>query len=90
LPTLMGADTRAINQNLVTRTIETGYGFSGQLDTGIGKHTLTSITAYRNFANNEIRDGDFYSQPYIGAPQSHDTGPQTGWSFSQELRIASP
>ncbi|MFX8051647.1 hypothetical protein ABTK77_20150, partial [Acinetobacter baumannii] len=40
LPTLMGADTRAINQNLVTRTIETGYGFSGQLDTGIGKHTL--------------------------------------------------
>ncbi|WP_379542857.1 TonB-dependent receptor [Novosphingobium piscinae] len=90
LPTLRGADSRTINQNLVTRTIETGYGFSGQLDAGIGDHTLTSITAYRNFANNEIRDGDFYPQAYIGVPQLHDTGPQTGWSFSQELRIASP
>ena len=90
LPTLQGADTRAINQNLVTRTIETGYGFSGQFDVGLGDHTLTSITAYRNFANNEIRDGDFYPQAYIGTPQSHDTGPQTGWNWSQELRIASP
>jgi len=90
LPALRGKDSRTINQNLITRTIETGYGFSGQLDAGIGDHTLTSITAYRNFANNEIRDGDFYPQAYIGAPQSHDTGPQTGWSFSQELRIASP
>ncbi len=90
LPTLRGDQTRQVNQNLVTRTIETGYGFSGQLDAEIGTQTVTSITAYRNFANNEIRDGDFYSQAYIGAPQSHDTGPQTGYTFSQELRLTSP
>ncbi len=90
LPTVAGDETRSVNQNLVTRTIETGWGFSGQLDAQLGQHTLTSITAYRNFANNEIRDGDFYPQAYIGAPQSHDTGPQTGWSFSQEVRLQSP
>ena len=90
LPTLRGDKTRAINQNLVTSTIETGYGFSAQADIELGSQTVTSITAYRNFANNEIRDGDFYPQAFIGAPQSHDTGPQTGHTFSQELRLTSP
>ena len=90
LPTLAYDKTRTVNQNLITRTIETGYGFSGQFDVGVGEHTITSITAYRNFANNEIRDGDFYPQAFIGAPQSHDTGPQTGHTFSQELRLTSP
>jgi iron complex outermembrane recepter protein len=90
LPTLNGNKTRAVNQNLVTRTIETGYGFSAQADVELGNQTVTSITAYRNFANNEIRDGDFYPQAYINPPQSHDTGPQTGHTFSQELRLTSP
>ncbi len=90
LPTLKGDETRAVNQNLVTRTIETGYGFSAQADIELGTQTITSITAYRNFANNEIRDGDFYPQAYISAAQSHDTGPQTGHTFSQELRLTSP
>ena len=90
LPTLLGDQTRTINQNLITRTIEKGYGFSAQLDAEVGRHTITSITAYRNFANNELRDGDFYPQAFIGAPQSHDTGPQTGYTFSQELRLTSP
>ena len=90
LPLIRGNKTRTVNQNLVTRTIETGYGFSGQFDAEVGNQTVTSITAYRNFANNELRDGDFYPQPFIGAPQSHDTGPQTGYTFSQELRLASP
>lgn len=90
LPTLRGDETRAVNQNLVTRTIEEGYGFSGQLDAEVGDHTVTSITAYRNFANNEIRDGDFYPQAFISPPQSHDIGPQTGDTFSQELRLTSP
>ena len=90
LPTLRGDETRTINQNLVTRSLVTGYGFSAQFDAEVSDQTVTSITAYRNFANNEIRDGDFYPQPFIGAPQSHDTGPQTGYTFSQELRLTSP
>ena len=90
LPTLQFDKTRTVNQNLITRTIETGYGFSGQLDAELGNQTITSITAYRNFANNEIRDGDFYPQAFISAPQSHDFGPQTGHTFSQEFRLTSP
>ena len=90
LPTLNGDKTRTINQNLVTRTIETGYGASGQADVELGDLTFTAITAYRNFRNREIRDGDFYPQPYIGVPQSHDDGPQTGHTFTQELRLTSP
>ena len=90
LPTLQGDRTRRINQNLVTSTIEEGWGISAQFDVSLGAQTVTSITSYRNFANNEIRDGDFYPQPYIGVPQSHDTGPQTGDTFTQELRLTSP
>jgi iron complex outermembrane recepter protein len=90
LPTPLGDATRTIAQDLVTRTIETGYGFSAQLDAELGSHTLTSITAYRNWKNNEVRDGDFLPAAYIGFNQLHDVGPQTGDTFSQELRLTSP
>ena len=90
LPLLQGNKTRLVNQNRVNRTTETGYGFSGQIDAELGDQTVTSITAYRNFVSTEFRDGDFYPQAYIGAPQSHDFGPQTGYTFSQELRLTSP
>ena len=99
LPTLRGAATRTIDQNLVTSTRETGYGFSLQADVDAGPVTFTSITAYRNYANTEIRDGDWLPQPYVnatvagatfGLQQLHDDGPQTGHTWSQELRLTSP
>ena len=90
LPILEGDKTRGINQNLVTRTEETGYGFSLQADIELGTQTITSITAYRNYKNTEIRDGDWLPQAYIGVQQLHDDGPQTGNTFSQELRLTSP
>ncbi|CAN5390633.1 TonB-dependent receptor [soil metagenome] len=90
LPTPLGDKTRTVAQNLVTATKETGYGFSLQGDFTIGQHTVTSITAYRNWKNTEIRDGDWLDQAYIGFTQLHDFGPQTGHTFSQELRLTSP
>lgn len=90
LPTPLGDRTRAVNQNLVTRTKEEGYGASLQIDTELGTQTVTSITAYRDYRNTEIRDGDFLPQAYVGFNQLHDTGPQTGNTFSQELRLTSP
>ncbi|QQV77464.1 TonB-dependent receptor [Sphingomonas aliaeris] len=97
LPTPRGNEGREISQDLVTRTKETGYGFSLQGDLDLGSVTLTSITAYRNYKNTEIRDGDFLAQAYSDratAPRSnlnqlHDFGPQTGDTFSQELRLTS-
>ncbi|SFP60287.1 TonB-dependent receptor [Sphingomonas rubra] len=90
LPTPRGDETRQVNQNLVTRTKEEGYGVSLQLDTELGTQTVTSITAYRDYRNTEIRDGDFLPSAYVGFNQLHDTGPQTGHTFSQELRLTSP
>ena len=91
LPAPRGPGTRQIAQNLVTRTIERGYGGSLQGDLDVGAvGTVTSITAYRRFDNREIRDGDFLPAAYIGFNQLHDDGPQTGNTFSQEIRLTSP
>ena len=87
---LDGDRTRTIRQNLITRTEEESYGISAQLDVELGAHTFTSITAWRRYDNNEIRDGDWINAPYAGQAQLHDLGPQTGKTFSQELRITSP
>ena len=90
LPTPLGANTRQIAQNLVTATEERGYGFSLTADLALGLYTLTSITSYRDWRNTEIRDGDWLPQSFIGFNQLHDFGPQTGDTFTQELRLASP
>ena len=90
LPTPRGADTRQIAQNLVTATNERGFGFSLTADVALGLHTLTSITSYRDWRNTEIRDGDWLPQSFIGFNQLHDFGPQTGNTFTQEFRLASP
>ena len=90
LPTPKGDESRTINQNFITRTKETGYGFSLQGDFELGTQTVTSITAYRDYKNTEIRDGDFLAQPYAGFNQLHDVGPQVGHTFSQEIRLTSP
>ena len=90
LPEPRGDRTRRVRQNLVTRTREKSFGFSGQFDVDVGEHVFTSITAYREYENVEIRDGDFLDRAYVGANQLHDVGPQDGDTFSQELRLTSP
>ncbi len=90
LPTPRGDKTREVRQDLVTRTNETSWGISLQADAQLGTQTITSITAYRDYKNEEIRDGDFLPQAYVGLNQLHDFGPQTGNTFSQELRLTSP
>jgi iron complex outermembrane receptor protein len=85
-----GADTRTIRQNLITRTEEEAWGVSLQADIDAGYFTVTSITAYRNWKNTEIRDGDWVAGAYSGLNELHDSGPQTGHTFSQELRLTSP
>lgn len=113
LPTPLGDRTREVSNNLVDRNEETSWGVSGQLDAELGGITFTSITAYRNYDDREVRDGDFLGAAYAGNPavaaraatattaamaaipavapnQLHDDGPQTGQTFSQELRLTSP
>ena len=92
LPTPRGDETRALAQNLITRTLEESWGGSFQADWTLGDQTVTYIGAYREYDNTEIRDGDFLPRAYVGAGlnQLHDRGPQTSNTFTQELRLASP
>ncbi|MDX2145502.1 MAG: TonB-dependent receptor [Rhodospirillaceae bacterium] len=89
---LLGDETREVNHNLVTRTIEKAWGTSLQGDLQVGDHTLTSITAFRKWDNNEVREGDWlgYGAAYVGIAQLHDFGPQESQTFSEELRLTSP
>lgn len=90
LPPALGDETRDVAQNLVTATNETSWGVSLQADWTLGGQTITSITSYREYDNEEIRDGDWLDQPYVGLIQLHDIGPQVGDTFTQELRLTSP
>ncbi|MGC1470469.1 MAG: TonB-dependent receptor [Sphingorhabdus sp.] len=87
---IAGDRTRRVAQNLMTATNEESWGVSLQADIELGEHVLTSITSYRGWDNQEIRDGDWLDRPYVGLNQLHDDGPQTSNTLSQELRIASP
>ena len=90
LPPVLGDRTRRVRQNLLTQALEKAWGISFQADIELDGPTITSITSYRGYDSNEIRDGDFLSTPYVGIAQSHDFGPQTGTTFTQELRLTSP
>ncbi|HEX4874492.1 MAG TPA: TonB-dependent receptor [Sphingorhabdus sp.] len=90
LPPVLGDRTRRIRQNLLTQALEKAWGVSFQADIELDGPTITSITSFRKYDSNEIRDGDFLSTPYVGIAQSHDFGPQTGDTFTQELRLTSP
>ncbi len=90
VPVPYGFDTRTIAQNTLAATKEEGWGVSGQVDLGVGSHTLTSITSYRKWNNTEFREGDFLPAAYVGYGQVSDVGPQKTNTFTQELRLTSP
>lgn len=90
-------DQRLADHDFETRTLDSTTAMSLQVESQVGEHTLTSITAHRTWNNTEFREGDFTStagdsnQPVFGVPfQLHDVGPQEWRQFSQEIRLASP
>jgi iron complex outermembrane recepter protein len=87
-------ETRTVRNDLVTSTIEESWGLSAQADLELGDFVVTSITAYRGWDNNEIREGDWMDRQaaYVGNgfAKLHDVGPQTSTTFSQEVRLTSP
>lgn len=88
-PALGGGTNQSI-QSLPNRTNEETYGVSLQADLALGTHTLTSITSWRQWNNEEIRDGDWVDQVYRQIPLVHDDGPERAHTFTQELRLTSP
>ena len=93
-PVVASLENRQINSNFKTRVNDTNAGLSLTLDWKLGTgHTLSSITAYRTWDNNQFQDGDRLSAATGPAapsyPQSHDTGTLKFKQATQELRIAS-
>ncbi|VWX47135.1 TonB-dependent receptor [Novosphingobium sp. 9U] len=89
--TPQGEDTRRVNQNLITRSLDRQWSITlnADIDT-FADHTFSVITGYRNWKNTEIRDGDFLPRPLVGTPQLHDRGTVETDQVSAEVRLASP
>lgn len=68
------------------------FGFSGQVDLGLGDHTLTSITAYRRTTLGDLDyngpggDSDFLSENILDT----NLTAEDLQIFSQEIRLTSP
>lgn len=89
-PVVPSLDNRSINSDMETYAKDDNYGVSAQLDLGIGEHTLTSISAYRGWKNEQEQDADRLGRPYVEFPGLADRGTLDFSQFSEELRIASP
>ncbi|WP_324260853.1 TonB-dependent receptor [Altererythrobacter sp. H2] len=85
-----GEDQRFVNHNLVTQTRDRQWSLTGSGDFGIGEsHTLSVVAGYRNWFNEEVREGDFLPRALVGTAELHDVGEVRTKQISLEARIAS-
>ncbi len=86
--------SRQVYDDLTPQTRDDNGGVSAQVDYHFDGYTLTSITAWRNWRNKQIRDGDFHAGCCTYANSivisDADYGELNYNQFSEELRIASP
>jgi iron complex outermembrane recepter protein len=86
----LGEDQRFINQDLISEGRDRQWSITGSLDLDVATdHTLSVITGYRNWQNQEIRDGDFLPRAVVGGGQLHDNGTVRTQQISSEIRLAS-
>ena len=88
----------SIDNDFITRNLNENYSTSLQADWDLGSHTLTSISAFRQFRDIEIADGDGASSvdfvregdfTGLGSFRQAAAGDQTVKQYSQEFRLAS-
>lgn len=85
-----GESQRYVNHNLVTQSNDSQYGITVNADFDVfTNHTLSAIYGYRNWNNEELREGDFLPRAVVGTPQLHDRGFVETDQSSLELRLAS-
>ncbi len=94
----LGNDPRALTQSTFDRDIyitpgrsydgETeDYGVSGELNWNLGGANLTSITAYREYANNQGSDTDYTQLDILYRAPGPDAGAREFGTFTQEFRL---
>jgi iron complex outermembrane recepter protein len=85
-----GENQRFVNHNLVTQSNDRQYGFTVNADFDVfSDHTLSAVYGYRNWNNEELREGDFLPRAIVGTPELHDRGFVETDQQSLELRLAS-
>ncbi|MBX7458496.1 TonB-dependent receptor [Qipengyuania sp. 1NDH17] len=94
----LGQDPRALTQSTFDRDIyvtpgrsydgETeDYGISGELNWNLGGANLTSITAYREYSNNQASDTDYTQIDILYRAPGPDAGAREFGTFTQEFRL---
>jgi len=88
-PVVPSPENRQINSEMKTRVSDTNQGLSAQVDWDVAGHQITSITARRNWKNDQQQDQDRLGTLYRGFNRLADVGTLDFEQTSQELRIAS-
>lgn len=85
-----GENQRFVNHNLVTQTRDRQWSLTASGDFELSDAlTLSVVAGYRNWQNEELREGDFLPRAIVGTAQLHDSGVVTTEQLSFEARIAS-
>ncbi|MBX7484141.1 TonB-dependent receptor [Qipengyuania qiaonensis] len=63
------------------------YGISGELNWDFGNITLTSITGYREYSNNQASDTDYTQVDILYRAPGDDAGAREFKTFTQEFRL---
>jgi iron complex outermembrane recepter protein len=85
-----GENQRFVNHNLVTQSLDRQYGITVNADFDVfSDHVLSAVYGYRNWNNEELREGDFLPRAIVGTPELHDRGFVETDQSSLELRLAS-
>jgi len=89
--TLAGEDTRIVNHNLVTESLDDQMSLTASADWDVfGNHTFSLVSGWRKWENTEIREGDFLPRAVVGTAQLHDVGLVETDQYSVEARLTSP
>ncbi len=85
-----GENQRFVSHNLVTQSLDRQFGITVNADFDVfSDHTLSAIYGYRNWNNEELREGDFLPRAIVGTPELHDRGFVETDQQSLEVRLAS-
>lgn len=86
-PVVPSRDNLKVNNDFPTRLEIEGQGHALTADWSIGEHTLTSITAYRDWSQFASDDADGLPTHPLNLWQTGDTSQE---QFTQEFRLTSP
>ena len=85
-----GVNQRFVNHNIVTQTKDRQWSLTATGDFDVFEsHSLSVVAGYRNWQNEEVREGDFLPRAIVGTGELHDSGEVRTQQLSLEVRLAS-